>query len=222
MLLFASQWIIMTAFTNITIPLFVEHIFCLGSSDNVFSFFISILLYLSTSLSLFLFFHSVHIHYLYYILIYFFVHLNVAKVPCIRVYIFFKSFIGIQRLKSSLPLHNCLFLFVISPNYFNSIWTVALLLSGLSKPRRSEGALFMNSVYSLFYCSIPSFNNTGSFFISSWIYCCVVCLIILWDVYCRTLYPCQPIDIVVISTFFKCHHSYTLKVLPINIYLTHQ
>ena len=114
MLLFASQWIIMTAFTNITIPLFVEHIFCLGSSDNVFSFFISILLYLSTSLSLFLFFHSVHIHYLYYILTYFFVRLNVAKVPCIRVYIFFKSFIGIQRLKSSLyPFHStraCFFL----------------------------------------------------------------------------------------------------------------
>ena len=58
MLPFASQWIIMTVFTNITIPLLVGHIFCLGSLDSIFSFFINILFYLYTFLSLFLFLHS--------------------------------------------------------------------------------------------------------------------------------------------------------------------
>ena len=47
----------MTVFTNITIPLLVEHIFCLGSLDSIFSFFISIIFYLYTFLSLLLFFH---------------------------------------------------------------------------------------------------------------------------------------------------------------------
>ena len=106
MLPFASQQISMTVFTNITIPLFVEHIFCLRYSDNVFSFLISIIFYLYTSFSLFMFSQILCILDCAIFFVYFLVHLNVDKVPCICFGKFCKSFIGIQLLKSSLyPFH---------------------------------------------------------------------------------------------------------------------